>query len=351
MENYVTLVYLPEDTNLATTIADMLMEKNVDVHLFEHIYGNKDKELVQDIRKSAALIIVQDKDAFDYREFLRPIMKADNKCQIIALFREKATYQNKFSINEIVLDENVAVDSYISAICCLIVGGYHKLSVNPFNREKYRNMAIDLYNKEQYVWALALFLKVFKIDDTLVKERIAKAYRKLLNSDLAINYYSICLPDDNASKSYICNELGVLYTQTNNLEFAERYLKDAVNLGNADALFNLGYLYETKWSHDSTLRKSREGFDVYCQVLTSQYTSEKAKAKATTRLRAQADKLMLRRNYATAMKYYKALGDGSKVAECLRNIKMIRLAYEARKKGYVPDETIVVEETVVKEEN
>ena len=345
MENYVTLVYLPEDSKMANAIADRLEEKHVDVHSFEHVYGNRNKELEKDIRKSAALIIVQEKDAFDYREFLRPIMKADNKCQIITIFREKATYQNKYSINEIVLEEKASIDSYISTICCLIVGGYRKLVINAFNREKYRKLAIDLYNKENYVWALSYFLKVFTLEDTIVKERIAKAYRKLLNSDLAINYYSICLPDDNASKSSICNELGVLYTQTDNLEFAERYLKDAVALGNADALFNLGYLYETKWSHDSKLRKSREGFEIYCQVLSSQYTSEKAKTKASARLRAQADKLLLRRNYATAMGSYKALGDGSKVAECLRCIKMIRLEYEARKKGYVFEETTVEEIT------
>lgn len=348
MENYVTLVYLPEDSKLANFIADMLEEKHIDVHLFEHIYGNMDKELEKDIRHSAALIIVQEKDAFDYREFLRPIMKADNRCQIIAMFKEQATYQNKFSINEIKFDDNSSIESYVNTICCLIVGGYHRLIITPFNRQKYRKKAIELYNKEHYVWSLTYFLKVFTIDDTIVKERIAKAYRKLLNNDLAINYYSICLPDDNASKASICNELGVLYTQTHNLEFAEKYLKDAIDLGNTDALYNLGYLYETKWSHDSRLRKSREGFDIYCQVLNSKYTSEKAKARAATRLRAQADKLMLRRNFATAMNYYKALGDGSRVAECLRNIKMIRLAYEAKKKGYVYEEPVyeTVEETV-----
>ena len=205
MENYVTLVYLPEDSNLAKTIADKLEEKHVDVHSFEHVYKNK--ELLKDIRKSAALIIVQEKEAFDYREFLKPIMKADNKCQIITIFKEKATYQNKFSMNEIVLEEKVPIDSYISTICCLIVGGYRKLSINAFNREKYRKLAIDLYNKDCFVWSLAYFLKVFTIEDTIVKERIAKAYRKLLNSDMAINYYSICLPDDNASKASICNEL------------------------------------------------------------------------------------------------------------------------------------------------
>ena len=65
MENYVTLVYLPEDSKMANAIADKLEEKHVDVHSFEHVYGNRNKELEKDIRKSAALIVVQEKDAFD----------------------------------------------------------------------------------------------------------------------------------------------------------------------------------------------------------------------------------------------------------------------------------------------
>ena len=50
------------------------------------------------------------------------------------------------------------------------------------------------------------------------------------------------------------------------------------------------------------------------------------------KLTEQAEKLLLRRNNAVAMKYFKAIGNGAKVAECLRNIKMLREAYEARKR-------------------
>ena len=61
-------------------------------------------------------------------------------------------------------------------------------------------------------------------------------------------------------------------------------------------------------------------------------TSENSKALAKEKLTEQAEKLLLRRNYAVAMTYFKAIGNGAKVAECLRNIKMLREAYEARKR-------------------
>ena len=168
-----------------------------------------------------------------------------------------------------------------------------------------------------------------------------------MDCDKAINYYSICLPiseqnnkgevkifgsTDEDSQGLICNNLGYLYTQTKNLEFAERYLKQAIALRNPDALYNLGYLYESSWAFDSKMKRTKEGYDLYCKVLTESYTSETSKERARQKLKTAADRLLKRKNYAAALQYYKAIGDGAKAAECIRNIKRIRQLYEERKK-------------------
>ncbi len=331
MEKYVTLVYLPQDEELAKQIADILEDKHVEVHLFEKTTP-KDPAILKDIKKSACLIILHISEDYDYRDYLREIIKADNRCQIVSIFIRKSTYQNKYNINEIECKEGYPVEALVNDVCCIMVGGF-KVIVTPFNRKKLKDEAIRLYNTGNYVWSLCLLLKVFKMHDLLVKEKIAAAYSQLMNCDKAINYYSICLPITDAdSQAQICNNLGWLYTQTRNLEFAERYLKQAIEFGSPDALYNLGYLYETSWAYDSKMRRTREAYDIYCEVLNISTTSEQAKAQAKEKLKAQADKLLSRRNYAAAMNYYKAIGDGAKVAECLRNIKVLRQAYEERKR-------------------
>lgn len=338
MERYVTLVYLPQDEEVARELADILEDKHVEVHLFEKV-ALKDPAILADIKKSACLITLHLSEDYDYRDYLREIVKADNKCQIVAVYINKCTYQNKYSINEIECKEGYPLEALANDICCIMVGGY-KVSVTPFNRKKLKVEAISLFNKGHYVWSLCLLLKVFKINDLIVKEKIAAAYSQLMNCDKAINYYSICLPiTDSNSQAIICNNLGWLYTQTRNLEFAERYLKQAVEYGSPDALYNLGYLYETAWAYDSKMRRSKEAYDIYCEVLNTPTTSEQSKAQATEKLKTQANKLLKRRNYAAAMNYFKAIGDGAKVAECLRNIKMLRQAYEARKKRVEVTET------------
>ena len=292
----------------------------------------KDPAILSDIKNSAGLIILHISEDYDYRDYLREIVKADNRCQIVAAYISKSTYQNRFNMNEIEVKEGYPLEALANDICCILVGGYKQI-VTPFNKKKLKKKAMDLYNTGNYVWALALLLKVFKLTDLEVKEKIAAAYSSLMNCDKAINYYSICLPiSDQNTQAIICNNLGWLYTQTRNLEFAERYLKQAIEYGSPDALYNLGYLYETSWAYDSKMRRTKEGFDIYCDVLASATTSEQSKAQAREKLKNQADKLLKRRNYAAAMNYYKAIGDGAKVAECLRNIKMLRQAYEARRK-------------------
>lgn len=345
MKNYVTLVYLPDDEENANYVADVLDQKHVEVHAFEKTEG-KNKEILADIKNSAGLIILHISEAFDYRDYLHEIVKANNRCQIIACYSAKETYQNKYPINEIELVEGYPIEALANDVCSIIVGGYMKVKVNAFNRKKYRKIAFQLFQNEDYVWSLCLLLKVFKIHDTEVKERIADAYQTIMDCDKAINYYSICLPiseqnnkgevkifgsTDEDSQGLICNNLGYLYTQTKNLEFAERYLKKAIALRNPDALYNLGYLYESSWAYDSKMRKTKEGYDIYCKVLSERYTSDASKERAREKLKIAADRLLKRKNYAAALQYYKAIGDGPRAAECIRNIKRIRQLYEERK--------------------
>ncbi len=331
MEKYVTLEYLPQDEELAKQLADILEDKHVECHLFEKV-SPKDPAVLADLKNSSCLIILHVSEDYDYRDYLKEMNKADGRCQVVAVYVTKSTYQNRYSINEIEVREGYELDYLANDICCILVGGYH-LRVTPFNRKRLRKEALSLYNNGNFVWSLCYLLNVFKLNDLSVKEKIASAYTHLMNSEKAINYYSICLPlKDQDSQAQICNSLGWLYTQTKNLEFAERYLKTAINLGNPDALYNLGYLYETSWAYDSKMRRTKEAYDIYCEVLNSSKTSEASKQNATGKLKAYADRLLARRNYAAAMTYYKAIGAGAKVAECLRNIKMLRQAYEMRKK-------------------
>lgn len=331
MENYVTLVHLPQDEEIAKILVEILEDKHVEVHTFAKVEDN-DPRIIADIKRSSCLIILHISEDYDYRYYLREIVAADNRIQTVACYLKKITYQTKFSINEIECSEGYPLEALANDICCIMVGGYN-ITVTPFNKEKLKKEALRLFGIGHYVWSLCLLLKVFKMNDLEVKEKIAAAYSTLLNCDKSINYYSICLPTkDEYSQALICNNLGWLYTVTKNLEFAEKYLKMAIELGSPDALFNLGYLYETSWSYDSKMKKSKEAFDIYMKVLETSTTSESSKQRAIERLKEQADKLLARRNYAAALPYYKAIGDGAKQAECLRNIKLLRQAYEERKK-------------------
>ena len=345
MKNYLTLVYLPDDEEIANYIQEVFEQKHVEVHTFEKT-SEKMSDCQKDIANSAGLIILHISDSFDYRDYLHEIVKANNRCQIICCYTDKSTYQNKYPLNEIELVEGYPIEALVNDICSIVVGGYMKVKVNAFNRKKYRKLAFQYFQNEEYVWSLCLLLKVFKIHDVEVKERIADAYQTIMDNDKAINYYSICLPiselnskgevkiigsTDDDSQGLICNNLGYLYTQTKNLEFAERYLKQAIALKNPDALYNLGYLYETSWAYDSKMRRTKEGYDLYCKVLSEKYTSDASKERAREKLKNAADRLLKRKNYAAALQYYTAIGDGPRAAECIRNIKRIRQLYEERK--------------------
>lgn len=339
--NYVTLVYLSQDEENANYLAEILEEtKHVEVHKFEK-GEDYDSDIIKDITNSCGLIILHISDDFDYGEYLGEIKKANNRCQIVCCYASKAAYQSNYPLNEIELVEGYPIEALANDICQIVASGYNKVKVNPFNRKRLRKQAFELFRNERYVWALGILIKLFKIHDLEVKERIADAYANLMDADKAINYYSICLPldtklsvgaTDEDSQGMICNNLGYLYTQTKNLEFAERYLKQAIELKNPDALYNLGYLYESSWSYDSSKRRTKEGYDLYCKVLKESYTSESSKERARDKLKKAADRLLLRKNYAAALQYYKAIGDGGKAAECIRNIKRIRQLYEERKK-------------------
>lgn len=338
MKNYITLVYLPQDEENAKYLSEILEDKHVEVHLYEKVEG-KDPFVLKDLNKSSGLVILHISDDFDYGDYLAEIRKAKGNCQIICCYASKSTYQSKYPLNEIELVEGYPIEALANDICCIVAGGYSKVKINVFNRKKYRKEAFALFRQEHYVWSLCLLLKLFRINDLDVKERIADAYASLMDCDKAINYYSICLPlknskgaHDEDTQGMICNNLGYLYTQTKNLEFAERYLKQAIEYQNPDALYNLGYLYESSWAYDSKMRRTKEGYDIYCQVLKESYTSESSKARAKEKLKTAADKLLRRKNYAAALQYYKAIGDGAKAAECIRNIKRIRQLYEERKR-------------------
>lgn len=340
--NYVTVVYLSEDEETANYLEDILNDKKVEVHSFEKGESSS-AEIAKDVAGSAGLIILHVSDAFGYADYLPEIKKAhSSSVQTICCYAEKDVQENiKYPVNEIQLVDGYPIENLANDICQIIVGGFNKVKINGFNRKKYRNLAFSLFSQESYVWALCYLIKLFKIHDLEVKERIADAYQTLQDNDKAINYYSICLPldlkesrgvSDDESRGIIYNNLGYLYTQTKNLEFAEKYLKKAIELKNPDALFNLGYLYESCWGYDSKKRRTKEGYDIYCKVLTEKYTSESSKQRATEKLKRAADRLLRRKNYAAAKTYYMAIGDGAKAAECLRNIKRIRALYEERKR-------------------
>ncbi len=339
--NYVTLVYLSQDEENANYLAEVLEEtKHVQVHTFEK-GEDSDQEIIKDLVESCGLIILHISDDFDYGDYLAEIKKANNHCQIICCYLTKAPYQTNYPLNEIELGEGYPIEALANDICQIVAGGYNKVKVHWYNKKKMRNLAFQYFDQEAYVWSLGILIKLFRNNDLEVKEKIADAYANLMDNDKAINYYSICLPmdtqssvgvKDENSQGIIYNNLGYLYTQTKNLEFAERYLKQAIALKNPDALYNLGYLYESSWSYDSSKRRTKEGYDLYCKVLYEKYTSDSSKERAKEKLQKAADRLLARKNYAAALQYYKAIGDGTRAAECIRNIKRIRQLYEERKK-------------------
>lgn len=328
MEKYVTVLYMPASSDVAFKLSRSLEDKKIETHVFEKVLDNN-KNIINDIKKTFALIIVHTDDDYDYREYLKEIVKC--RSQIIVLHTNKSTYQSRFTINEIEYNPENGIEQYSNRICCILAGA---LRIKPhfYNRKRLKKEATILYNNESYVWALGYFLNLFKSNDVKIKEMIGESYKHLMAHEQAINYYSICLPLKNSElQGQLCYELGCLYSETLNIEFAEKYLTLAIQNGYYDALYNLGYLYETAWSFDSKKLKNKEAYSLYANVLENQYTSERAKTLAKEKLVSQADKLMKRKNYAIAMTYYKAVGDGAKVAECLRCIKMIREAYEQRK--------------------
>ena len=360
--NYVTVVYLSEDEETANYLEDILTDKKVEVHSYEKGEAS-DAEIARDVKDSNGLIILHVSDAFGFGEYLPEIKKAHQAhVQVTCCYAEKDNEQEscKYPVNEIQLVDGYPIENLANDICQIIVGGFNKVKINGFNRKKYRNLAFSLFSQESYVWSLCYLIKLFKIHDLEVKERIADAYQTLQDNDKAINYYSICLPldlkesrgvSDDESRGIIYNNLGYLYTQTKNLEFAEKYLKKAIELKNPDALFNLGFLYESCWGYDSKKRRTKEGYDIYCKVLTEKYTSEGSKQRATEKLKRAADRLLRRKNYAAAKTYYMAIGDGAKAAECLRNIKRIRALYEERKRRQkTGGETAQVKKPVAKAE-
>ena len=192
-KNYVTLVYLPQDEENANYLSEILEEKHVEVHAFEKT-EERDPFLMKDIKDSCGLIILHISDDFDYDYYTREFNTAGNRCQIICVYATKSVYQNKYRLNEIQIVEGYQIEALANEICAIIVGGYNKVHVNRFNRKRIRQQSFVLFSQEHYVWSLCLLLKVFRIHDLEVKERIADAYASILDSDKAINYYSICLP-------------------------------------------------------------------------------------------------------------------------------------------------------------
>lgn len=330
MDRYVTVLYMPSSEDTASKLADSLEDKKIETHVFEKISENLNEILI-DIKKTFALIIVQTEEDFDYREYLKEIVKC--KSPIIVLYSNKSVYQGRFIINEIEYNKENNIEQYSNRISCILASSL-RVKAHFYNRKKLKKEAVILYNSGSYVWALGYFLSLFKENDISVKEKIGETYKHLMAHEQAINYYSICLPLKNTElQGQLCYELGCLYTQTQNIDFAEKYLNLAIQNDYYDALYNLGVLYETAWAFDSKKLRNKEAYNLYASVLENQYTSEEKKALAKEKLLTQADKLMKRKNYAIAMTYYKAVGDGAKVAECLRSIKMLREAYEQRKRA------------------
>lgn len=335
MEKYVTILYMPSSEDVANKLADSISDKKVETHICEKVSENM-PAILADIKKTFALIIVQTDEDYDYRDYLKEIVKC--KAPIIVLYKKLVTYQSRFTINEIEYNPEHDIEEYSNRICCILASSL-KIRPHFFNRKKYKNEAISLFNEGSYVWALGYFLNLFKQNDITVKEKIGQSYKQLMAHEQAINYYSICLPlRDSELQGQLCYELGVLYTQTRNIDFAEKYLNLAIENGFYDAIYYLGYLYETAWSYDSKQFRNKEAYNLYAKVLENQYTSEEIKALAKEKLVTQADKLMKRKNYAIAMTYYRAVGDGAKVAECLRDIKLLKEAY-LRKKSMMNQQT------------
>ena len=64
MKDYVTLVYLPDDEEIANYLVEILEQKHVDVHQFEKT-EDKNHELLKDIKDSSGLVILHISDDFD----------------------------------------------------------------------------------------------------------------------------------------------------------------------------------------------------------------------------------------------------------------------------------------------
>ena len=118
MEKYVTLEYLPQDEELAKQLADILEDKHVECHLFEKV-SPKDPAVLADLKNSSCLIILHVSEDYDYRDYLKEMNKADGRCQVVAVYVTKSTYQNRYSINEIEVREGYELDYLANDICCI----------------------------------------------------------------------------------------------------------------------------------------------------------------------------------------------------------------------------------------
>ena len=132
MDNYITLEYLPQDEEVAKQLAEEFEEKNVQVHMFEKT-DLKQQEVLDDIKNSSCVVLLHLTEDFDYRYYLREIIKADNRCQVVAAYVTKSTYQNRYKYNEIECKEGYPLEALANDICCIMVGGY-RLNCNIFNR-------------------------------------------------------------------------------------------------------------------------------------------------------------------------------------------------------------------------
>ena len=65
MKNYLTLVYLPDDEEIANYVQEVFEQKHVEVHAFEKT-SDKMPDCQKDIANSAGLIILHISDRFIY---------------------------------------------------------------------------------------------------------------------------------------------------------------------------------------------------------------------------------------------------------------------------------------------
>ncbi len=325
-KKYITLLYIKEDEDLAIDLVNHFYDRYVEVHKFVKTKKLNNK-LLADLNKSSALIILSKSKDFNYLDYYKELKKADAKSQIIACYKNSTSMQLSFRINNIILKDNYTNIELMDDILCIIAGAYNKIRVNIFTKKRLKKEAFRLFDVGEYVWSLAYLLKLFDLKDREIKEKIASAYKTFKHANQAINYFSICLISDKEKningefQGLIYNNLGCLYTEMRNLTFAEKYLKLAIECKNPEALFNLAYLYETSYNYDSKTTKKKESYELYHQVLISDYTSEEAKEKARKRLDDEAAKELEEKHYDIALKLYKFINNQLKEAECLRLLK------------------------------